>query len=100
LINDGTAISGEPHEVAGYPIGAAIESYQGALTVEVFLNDATLYSERLCETLKMVAYHTVVGRLDHLVFRLRSAWESTSYVDADQYVVVAGHSTCGTEGAS
>lgn len=43
-INDGSEITGAAHEVDGYPIGEAIESYQGFDTCEVYRELLTIDS--------------------------------------------------------
>ena len=117
-ISDGSVLAGEPHEVAGYPIGNAIESYQGYATVEVFMERGDystdgftaivdtdgsglqlLYSERLCEQLKIVTWDPLRTELVHLVFRLRAAMGSVRHKDVDQYVFTVFHSECGVLGS-
>ena len=98
-INDGSG-SGNDHENERTVIGSAIESYQGFLTVEVFMDGGKLYSERLCETLKVIPVDTSSynNQTIHFVFRLRTAWGSGAYYDVDQYVYIANHSSCGSFG--
>lgn len=80
----------------GNIIGEAIESYQGGLTVQV-LGDV-IRSERLIETLKTIEF-SATERLYHLIFRLRSGWADTQYIDVDQYIRVVRHSATGNAGA-
>ncbi|UCG53572.1 MAG: hypothetical protein JSW58_08440 [Candidatus Latescibacterota bacterium] len=115
-INTGTTITGEPHEVPGFPIGNAVESYQGFLTCEIFWEtietdtdgepdtDLTgdgliVYAaEALCETQKIIEIDPAPSGFLHFVFRLRTAWGSSDYIDIDQYVYIASHAACGALG--
>lgn len=105
-INDGTG-SGAAHENARTVIGSAIESYQGWKTVEVWKGatlhwselDVLLYSERAIETLKTITWTPIETGMVRVTFRMRAETGSTHYTDYDQYVYIALHNTCGTEGA-
>lgn len=108
-IHDSTEVVGSPHEVPGHPVGQAIESYQGFLTCEVWHEEVLVvdpYSgsglviyaaEALCEATKMVDFDPADAFV-HFVFRLRTAWGSSDYIDIDQYVYIVNHEYCGILG--
>jgi hypothetical protein len=86
-------VDGEPHEQPGFPIGDAIKSYGGFLTVEIFRDpagtfDATtrIRDEMLIEEAKILNWDPFLpGDESNIVFRLRAAFGSTTFVDIDQY---------------
>jgi hypothetical protein len=86
-------VDGEPHEQPGFPIGDAIKSYGGFLTVEIFRDpagtfDATtrIRNEMLIEEAKILNWDPFLpGDESNIVFRLRAAFGSTTFVDIDQY---------------
>ena len=82
---------------SGNVIGGAVESYQGAKTVQV-LGDIT-FSERLIETLKTISFTSTGGEYN-MTFRLRAEWGSPYYIDIPQTVRVVHHTSTGTGGAS
>lgn len=108
-INNGFDITGEPHEVPGYPIGHAIESYQGFYTCEIWYEeilDVSPYSgsglilyaeEDLCERHKII-YLDPSPIFLRFLFRLRTELGSSYYIDVNQYVYIVNHENCGDLG--
>lgn len=87
------------HENPVTVIGNAIESYQGFATVEVWLWDYLLYTERPIEQLKVVNWPSAcLYTTEQLTFRFRTKSLSADYVDVTQYVRVVFHDNCGTDG--
>ena len=113
---------GGPHEVAGFPIGGAIEAYQGWKTCEIFYElldldtdgdvvldgdgnpliqgaRQTYEEEGLCETKKIIFIPEITeSSFYHFIFRMRTEWASSNYIDVDQYVYAVMHDSCGNLG--
>lgn len=97
-VEDGTAPATTIHEDEAYNdhiIGDAIESYQGAKTVEI-LGDITR-AEVPCEQRKIVTF-AAREALYHLIFRFRAVAGSATYIDVHQYIRVVYHTTHGDVG--
>lgn len=112
-INDGTTITGEPHEVAGNPIGNAIESYQGFATCDIFYERLYLdtdftpildtdgtpigegyqqYAEEApIEQHKVIEFEVEETTFYRFRFRLKALSGSSHTISEYQYVMVAAH---------
>jgi hypothetical protein len=89
------ASTSEPHESYGVPIGEAIESYSGYLTVEVWSNPDTDFSEDFLitpetniEEVKVINLEPWEDGVYELVFRLRTARGSEYYEEVVRYLQV------------
>lgn len=82
-----------PHEFLGIPIGRAIESYSGYVTVEVFKDpdvdrsfEFMIHPEQPIEELKFIRWDPWVDGVFQIVFRLRAKDDSATFKEVIRYV--------------